>query len=130
MARNCVNNQYAFQEFLLECPFDEIQTEKYKVDHWEELPDHHVEYNLLDYSEGFIRRAIALTQLDHIIDTEDDFLRFVNDHRWIDELVIVDDRPQYDNLILADYSSNTLKAYLYRINNAGISCVVARKQKE
>ena len=31
MARNCVNNQYTFQEFLLECPYDGIMIENYMM---------------------------------------------------------------------------------------------------
>jgi len=127
MARKCVNNQYTFQEFLLECPYDEILIEKYVVAHVGELQDHHVEYNLIDYSDGITRRSIALSELDQVIDTKDDFLHFINDNHWIDELIIIDDRPRFDNRILANYITNTLKAYLYRINEAGIICFVAQK---
>lgn len=127
MARNCVNNQYTFQEFLLECPYNEIRIENYTVAHSEELQDHHVEYNLLDYLDGMARRAISLSALDRIIDTEYDFRLFVFNHQWVDQLVIVNDRPYFENPILSIYSSNTLKAYLYRINKAGIPCVVARQ---
>ena len=125
MAQSCVNNQYTFQEFLLECPYNEIQMENYRVAHSEELQDYHVEYNLLDYLNGLARRAIALSVLDRIIDTEYDFRLFIYHYQWVDQLVIVDDRPYFENPILSSYSSNTLKANLYRINKAGIPCVIA-----
>ena len=115
MAQSCVNNQYTFLEFLLECPYNEIQIKNYTVMHSEELQDHHVKYNLLNYLYGMARRAIALSALDRIIDTEYDFQRFVYNHQWVDQLVIVDDRPCFENPILSNYSNNTLKAYLYRI---------------
>lgn len=127
MARSCVNNQYTFQEFLLECPYDELQIENYTVTHSEELQDHHVEYNLFDYLDGMVWRTIALSTLDRIIDTEHDFRLFVNHYQWVDQLVIIDDRPHFENPILSSYSNNTLKAFLFRINKAGISCVVARQ---
>ena len=125
MAQSCVNNQYTFQEFLLECPYNEIQMENYTVAHSEELQEYHVEYNLLDYLNGLARRAIALSVLDRIIDTEYDFRLFIYHYQWVDQLVIVDDRPYFENPILSSYSSNTLKAYLYRINKARIPCVIA-----
>jgi len=129
MARNCVNNQYTFQEFLLECPYDGIMIENCMITYLEELQDHHVGYNLLDYMDGIVRRTIELSELDQLIDTEDDFDTFINNHRWIDELIIVNNRPHFDNPILSRYSFNTLKSYLYRINNAGIMCFVSQYRK-
>lgn len=129
MVRNCVNNQHTFQEFLLECPYDSLQIEDYVADRLKGLQDHHVAYNLFDCSNGTVRRTIALSELDQLIDTEDDFILFVENHQWIDELIIVDDRPQFENPILLNYSINTLKAYLYRIQHAGISCGVWKKEE-
>ena len=107
MVRNCVNNQYTFQEFLLECPYNEIQIENYKVAHSEELQDYHVDYNLLDYLDGIARRVITLSALDQIIDTEYDFRLFVYEHQWVDQLVIVDDRPYFENNILVTLCIST-----------------------
>lgn len=126
MVRKCVNNQHTFQEFLLECPYDSVLIENYSIACLEGLQDHHAEYNLFDYLKGIVKRTIKLSELDRFIDTEDDFAAFIKNHRWIDELVIIDDRPQLDNSIFSSYSINTLKAYLYRINGAGISCFVSR----
>ena len=68
MARNCVNNQYTFQEFLLECPYDGIMIENCMITYLEELQDHHVGYNLLDYMDGIVRRTIELSELDQLIE--------------------------------------------------------------
>ena len=128
MGRNCVNSQYTYQEFLLECPYHRIQITDYVATYQEELSHYNIEYNLFDFSAGSVRRQIQLSELDRIVDTEDDFLRFIQSIRWIDELVIVDDRPHFDNPILSAYSINTLKAYLYRINHAGIVCCRLKQQ--
>ena len=45
-----------------------------------EAADHHVGYNLLDYMDGIVRRTIELSELDQLIDTEDDFDTFINKH--------------------------------------------------
>lgn len=129
MVRNYANNQYTFQEFLLDCPYDSILIENYAVVRLEELQDHQVAYNLFDCFNGIVRRTIALSELDQFIDTEDDFILFIENHRWINELIIIDDRPQFENPILSNYSINTLKAYLYRIQHAGISCGVWRNKE-
>lgn len=129
MAQNYVNNQHIFQEFLLECPYDSLLIENHAVDSLEGQQDHHTEYNLLDCPNGTVRRTIALSELDQLIDTEEDFLLFMKNHRWIDELIIIDDRPPFENPILSNYSVNTLKAYLYRIKHAGISCSVWQSKK-
>ena len=126
MARNYVNNQHTIQEFLLECPYNSVSIENYTVTHLEGIQDHHAEYDLIDCSRGIVLRTIMLSELDRLIDTEEDFAIFINNHQWINELVIVDDRPHFDNPILSRYSINTLKAYLYRINHAGISCFISQ----
>ena len=117
-----MNNQYTFQEFLLDCPYRDIQIEKYRHADSGELIQFGTEYNLMDYSNGVVRRGITLSQLDRIIDTEEDFRCFVMDHQWIEELVMINNRPRFKNPILDSYSMNTIKAYLYRFNDAGIKC--------
>ena len=111
-------------------PYDEILIDDYTVANIEELPEHRIAYNLFDLSVGITHRAVALSELDKTIDTKGDFLNFINNNRWIDELVIIDDRPRFENTILETYSRNTLRSYLYRINSAGIPCFVSRKRRE
>ena len=65
----------------MECPYDGIMIENCMITYLEELQDHHVGYNLLDYMDGIVRRTIELSELDQLIDTEDDFDAFINNHR-------------------------------------------------
>ena len=60
MVQNCANNQYTLQEFLLECPYDSVSIENYTAAQRKGLQDYHVEYNLLDCSDGIVRRTMLV----------------------------------------------------------------------
>lgn len=125
-----MTKQYMHQEFLLYCPYSEITIEDYVYNGNPYLFSYRDQsYNLFDFQNGIIRRGISLSELDEIIDTEDDFNRFVKEIKWIDELIIIDDRPIFTNCILKNYSQNTLKAYLYRINCTGMRCFITTDEQ-
>ena len=123
MGLSCMSKHYTYQEFLLHCPYHQIVTEDYYCSSEYDLLNYHDKsYSIYDYLFLLVRRYILLTDLDKIVDTAKNFDDFIEEIKWIDELIIVNDRPSFHNPILKTYSQNTIKAYLYRINRAGIKC--------
>ena len=124
MARRRTSKQYTYQEFLLHCSYDQIQIEDFRRSDLHHLQDIDQGYNLFDYAEGVVRRSIPLSQLDRIIDDENDLKQFIESIRWVEELVIINDRPIFENTILSTYSENTIRAYLYHLTNADVRCFI------
>lgn len=115
-------SHYIYQQFLLNCAYETVDQ---KEAEWgkDTLPQYlGVAYNLLDILDGRYDRSIPISQIDAHFDTHDDFQKLLAKIQNLTSIVLVDDRPTIKNPILKDYSDATLKAYIYRIREAGIQC--------
>jgi hypothetical protein len=112
-----MSQKYIYQKFLLQCDYANIDLNS--LDHFNGNINHIMRYGT-DYClfdlDGKIIRKISLTDIDKMIDTENDWNMFSDSLKNIDELIICGmELEQYDNPILKNYRIATLKAYIYRL---------------
>jgi len=96
--------KYLFQRFLPSCDTDDIDFEK------------------LLFADGCDVHEVFVSTLDEKIDTEEDLCNFLHRFSLDDIIVLIYDRPTYNNPILCDYANKTFKSYLYWIRYFGYRC--------
>ena len=69
--------------------------------------------------EGKVTRIISLKRLDEIVDTEEDWIKFVFSLNNVNYLVIEKGNESI-NPIISSYRNATLQAYCYRLRECGI----------
>lgn len=116
--------QYQYQGFLLQCPYRNVELEKYR----RELPANTQMFfyskNLLDYPE--YRRQIPLTYLDLNIDTVNDLEKITCLLKDVQALYIVDDQIESENTFVKKHSEATKQAFIWQLENRGILCYLTK----
>ena len=108
--------KYIYQKFLLNCNYESIRLEQipeYETS-TELIMPYGTGYCLFDVGQPVLRR-IQLTELDKMIDTEDDWNAFVKSLEGIDCLVI-EKQKMSANPIIRAYRQATLQAYCLRLS--------------
>lgn len=118
--------QYQYQGFLLQCPYRNVNLDKYRRDLPADTQMFFYEKNLFDYPE--YRRQIPLTYLDLNIDTANDLERITNALRDVQALYIVDDRVESESTFVQKHSEATKKAFIWQIKNRGVPCYLANQK--
>ena len=77
------------------------------------------DYCLFDVGNEVVRK-IKLTQLDDIVDTEEDWDIFIKSINNIDVLILLESDKDYGNTIIQDYRLATFKAYLKRLEKVNV----------
>lgn len=117
--------KYIYQKFLLNCEYETISIEDFlfdgNVSHIQYLG---TAYNLLDVNVPFIRK-IEVSNIDDIIDEQEDWDEFLSYCKDLDCLIIMIKKYDIDNPIILAYREATLKAYVFRLQMAGIKTTVA-----
>ncbi|MCI5601042.1 MAG: hypothetical protein SOZ02_01165 [Hallerella porci] len=115
--------QYQYQSFLLQCPYWNIELEKYRRKLPKDIQLFVYERNLFDFPN--YQRMIPLTYLDYNIDTQSDLNKLVYSMRDVQALYIVDNREKSDSIFVKKHSEATKQAFIWQIENLGISCYLA-----
>ena len=117
--------KYIYQKFLLHCEYDHVDLDEYaRYDgNLEYVPEYGEEYCLFDVGKP-ITRQISIQDLDNMIDTLQDWEKFISSLREIDTLVIKDTHVKYENPIVEDYRKATIMAYLKRLEDAKMTVVL------
>lgn len=122
-----MKEKYCRQKYLLETNYGDIRLQVKPISRQEYvlLQDFYIPYNLFDCNDLCVRK-IDTSFLDASTDTLYDFERVVEKMADIDELVIVDDRPDFTNPIIRKYAYSTMKAYVLMFNQYGIKSISVR----
>lgn len=96
--------KYLFQRFLPGCNTEDIDLENLLLD------------NRCNAHE------VSVSALDEKIDTAEDLYNFLHSFSLDDIIVLIYDRPDYNNPVLCDYANKTFKSYLYWIRYFGYRC--------
>lgn len=67
--------------------------------------------------------GVPISQLDEQIDSEEDLRDFLSHFSQYDTIVLIYDRPNYNNPIIRDYAIKTFKSYLFWIRHFGYKCL-------
>ena len=97
------------QEFLLNCDYQTIRLEDYSI-------------QFIEIDEQSF--TIPISELDLKISSEVHWNAFVKQIPDNVTVILINDRPDCENPIYREFNSNTKKAYLFRLNNAGIPCKI------
>lgn len=117
--------KYIYQKFLLNCEYETINVEDFLFDgNVSQIQYLGTSYNLLDINVSFVRK-IEISNIDDIIDEQEDWDEFLSHCKDLDCLVIVIKKYDIDNPVLSAYREATLKAYIFRLQVAGIKTMVA-----
>ena len=117
--------KYIYQKFLLNCEYETINVEDFLFDgNVSQIQYIGTSYNLLDINVSFVRK-IEISNIDDIIDEQEDWDEFLSHCKDLDCLVIVIKKYDIDNPVLSAYREATLKAYIFRLQVAGIKTMVA-----
>ena len=122
-----MKEKYCRQKYLLETNYGDIHLKTKPISRHEYLllQDFYIPYNLFDCNDLCVRK-IDISFLDASTDTLYDFEQVVEKMVDIDELVIVDDRPDFTNPIIRKYAYSTIKAYVLMFNQYGIKSITVR----
>lgn len=96
--------KYLFQRFLPTCDTDDINLDNFT------------------YGDENTAQRLLVSELDEKIDTEETLVNFLNPFLNDEIIVLVNDRPNYNNPILREYADKTLKSYIYWIQHYGYEC--------
>lgn len=96
--------KYLFQKFLPNCNTDNVQLDSTVFD------------------GSCDAHKVSVSTLDEKIDNEEDLRNFLSQYSIEDIIVLIYDRPTYNNPILCDYANKTLKSYLYWIRHFEYRC--------
>ena len=107
--------QYQYQSFLLQCPYWNIELEKYRRKLPKDIQLFVYERNLFDFPN--YQRMIPLTYLDYNIDTQSDLNKLVYSMRDVQALYIVDNREKSDSIFVKKHSEATKQAFIWQIEN-------------
>lgn len=116
------------QDFLLECPFREVQLRRFCITAldtpWMDVANMSSlgEAPCIFDSIHTVTRRISVSLLDRTIDAEEDWQAFVEMARTVDCLIIENDRPVSANAIVRTFDDCTMQAYLCRLLQAGVDC--------
>jgi hypothetical protein len=102
--------KYLFQRFLPNCDTDNIQLDG------------------AVFNGSCDAHKVSVSTLDEKIDTEDDLRNFLSQYSSKDIIVLIYDRPTYNNPILCDYANKTLRSYLYWVQHFGYRCYWEQSQ--
>ncbi len=113
--------KYVYQKFLLNCNYEDVNLDNYEHSkrNLELIPEYGQDYCLFDVGNEVVRK-IKLTQLDDIIDTEEDWEVFIESLNNIDVLILLETDKEYGNIIIQNYRLATFKAYLKRFEKVKI----------
>lgn len=122
--------KYIYQKFLLNCEYETISIEDFLFDgNVSYIQYLGTSYNLLDVNVPFIRK-IEISNIDDIIDEQEDWDEFLSYCKDLDCLVMVLRKCDEENPIISAYREATLKAYIFRLQVAGIKVMVAESVGE
>ncbi len=115
--------KFVHQGFLQKYPFEDIELEQYRI------PSE--EYALyLDYKEqtalsdalGRCIRTINLSELDGRLATQEDWKTLKSALCQVQSIVLLDDRPLVENIIVKKYADRTLRIYIRLFLLEGKEC--------
>lgn len=120
--------RHIHQDFLLSCGYETVRPEALSVP-WEEV-GWHLDVGeprcLLDGTAPLVRK-LSVSLLAAGLSTKDDWEAFVAQLRGIATVILVDDRPAATCPIVARYADSTLRAFIFRLQEAGIACRVTKE---
>lgn len=102
--------KYLLQKFLPNCNTDDINLENFTCN-----------------DKNNVQR-ISISELDEKIDTEENLISYLSLFSKKNPIVLLYDRPNYDNHILQEYAKKTLKSYIYWIRYYGYECYWENKE--
>ena len=118
--------QYQYQSFLLQCPYRNIEFNKYLKKLPKDTQLFVYERNLFDFPE--YRRMIPLTYLDYNVDTQKDLEKITETLHDVQALYIVDDRVNCASIFAKKHSEATKKAFIWQIEKMGIPCFLTHNE--
>ena len=98
--------KYLYQRFLPNCDTENMDLRSY-----------------LSSIEAKAQR-LSLTELDEKVDTEEDLKKILCQFKSDVPIVLVDDRPLYENIILSEYAKKTFLSYVFWIKHFGFECYI------
>lgn len=82
--------------------------------------------NLFDFtSAGYIRK-ISISKIDRDIDDEKDWKKLISQVKYVDKLLIIDDRIIVDNPIVKKYDESTKINFMKAFSRDGIKCSIVK----
>ncbi len=82
--------------------------------------------NLFDFtSAGYIRK-ISISKIDRDIDDEKDWKKLISQVKYVDKLLIIDDRIIVDNPIVKKYDESTKINLMKAFSRDGIKCSIVK----
>lgn len=119
-------SKYVYQKFLLNCDYEdtEISDFPYYDGDLNKVLDYRCDYCLFDVGQLLVRK-ISVSDIDNQIDTEEDWNQLLKMLKEFELIVLYDCNINSSNPIMLNYREVTMKAYLYRLRENGISISVA-----
>lgn len=116
--------QYQYQGFLLQCPYQEIELEKYSAQMPKDTQSFVYKRNLFDVLN--FERQIPLSFLDYHVDTKQDLTRIMSSLKGVQSLYIVDDRIESESDFVRKHSMATKQAFIWHFKNKGFACYLVK----
>ena len=119
-------SKYVYQKFLLNCDYEDTVISDFP--HYEgdvnSVLDYRCGYCLLDVGKTLVRK-ISAESIDEQVDTEEDWNRLLDILKEFEVIVLCDYGVSSSNPIIQSYRNVTLRAYLYRLKENGLSVCLA-----
>lgn len=122
--------KYIYQKFLLQCEYEGISLEPLYDTGIDVLKVQYInqEYNILD-TGGLYMRKVQVSDLDRMVDGEYEWQQFTEKVQGLDALILVIAPSKYPNPIVGRYREATIKAYVYRLLQSGVRCILYKEKK-
>ncbi|MBQ7176095.1 MAG: hypothetical protein IJS08_01670 [Victivallales bacterium] len=120
--------KHIHQGFLLQCGYKSVILAELSVP-WSEVgwyPQWQEPRELLD-GDGPLIRKLLLSKLVRGPSSQEEWDELMVRLQGITTIILVDDRPAWKNPIVTRYEDATLKAFVFRLQKAGIVCRVTQK---
>ena len=82
--------------------------------------------NLFDFTSAGYIRNISISKIDRDIDDEKDWKKLISQVKYVDKLLIIDDRIIVDNPIVKKYDESTKINFMKAFSRDGIKCSIVK----